>query len=89
MCDEIINAADSVSTNVTNIILTNVTNNVSINADDKKVTYKILCYILHTVLVVIVLLFIIAIIRYHMQGIDQNQKTYCLTNNIKGTSTDI
>ena len=89
MRDEIINAADSVSTNVTNIILTNVTNNVSINADDKKVTYKILCYILHTVLVVIVLLFIIAIIRYHMQDIDQNQKTYCLTNNIKGTSTDI
>ena len=66
MRDEIINAADSVSTNVTNIILTNVTNNVSINADDKKVTYKILCYILHTVLVVIVLLFIIVIIRYHM-----------------------
>ena len=89
MLDEIINAADSVSTNVTNIILTNVTNNVSINADDKKVTYKILCYILHTVLVVIVLLFIIAIIRYHMQDIDQNQKTYCLTNNIKDTSTDI
>ena len=34
-CDEIINVADSVSTNVTNSILINATSTVSINSDDK------------------------------------------------------
>ena len=46
MCDEIINATDSVSKNVTNIIATNMTNtnvmsNVSINSDIKKGKNKI------------------------------------------------
>ena len=60
MCDEIINVTDSVSTNVINTIIRNMTNTISINAistvsknsDDKKVRYKIDCYILHTVLLV-------------------------------------
>ena len=49
VCDEIINATDSVSANF----------------DNKKVRYKMYCYILHTVLLVFLLLFIIAIICYH------------------------
>ena len=64
-CNEIINVMDSVSTNVTNTIPTNVANTVSTNSGDKKVKYKIDCYILHTFLLVIILLFIIAIICYH------------------------
>ena len=53
--DEIISVMDIVSTKMTNTIATNV----SINSDDKKVRY---CYILHTVLLVIILLLIITII---------------------------
>ena len=45
----------------TNIIATNV----SINFQTNKVRYKIDCYILHTVSLVIVLPLIIAIICYH------------------------
>ena len=65
VCDEIINATNSVPTNVTSIISANVANTkaknvictVSINSDDKKVRYKMDCYILHTVLLAIILLF--------------------------------
>ena len=38
MCDEIINVANSVSTNVTNTMAKNVRSTVSINSDDNKVT---------------------------------------------------
>ena len=62
---KVINDRDSVSANVTNIVPTNVTSTVSINYDDKKVIYKINCYILYMVLLVIILLFIIAINCYH------------------------
>ena len=62
VCIEIINASDSVSTNVTSIIWTNVTSTMLTNSDDKKVRYKMYCYILYTVLLVIILLLIIAII---------------------------
>ena len=73
VCDEIINAIDNTSTNVTNTIPTimtkslsiNVTSAVSINSGDKKTSYKVDCYILHTFLLVITLLLIIAIIYYH------------------------
>ena len=73
MCDEIINVTDSVSTNVINTIIRNMTNTISINvmstvsknSDDKKVRYKIDCYILHTVLLVTTWLYIITIICYH------------------------
>ena len=53
---------DNVSTtNVTNTISTNVTSTMSISSDDKKVRYKMDCYILHTFLLVTILLFMIAI----------------------------
>ena len=52
---------DIVSTNMTNTIPTNM----STNSDGKKVRYKMDCYILHTVLLVMVLLFITIIICYH------------------------
>ena len=50
-----------VSTNVSNTISTNV----STNSDGERVRYKINCYILHAVLVVIILTLEIAIICYH------------------------
>ena len=54
-CDEIISVMDIVSTETTNTIEINV----SINSDDKNARYKINCYILHTVFLVIMLLLII------------------------------
>ena len=54
VCDEILSVMDIVSTKMTNTIATNV----SINCHSKKVRYKIDCYILHTVLLVIILLLI-------------------------------
>ena len=51
-CDEII------------YVMNNVPPNVSKNSDDKKVRNKMDCYILHTVLLVIILLFTMAIICY-------------------------
>ena len=73
MCDDIMNVADSVSTNgtytlstnVTNVVLTKVTRTVPINSHDKNVRYKMDCYILYAVLLVDILLFIIPIVRYH------------------------
>ena len=73
VCDKVINATDSVPTNVTNNIPTNITNTiskkvvstVSINSDDKKVRCKMHFYVLHTILLVIIVLFIIATICYH------------------------
>ena len=47
------------------IVLTNVTSTVSINSADRKVKYKMDCYFLHTILLVIILLCIITIICYH------------------------
>ena len=61
ICDEIIKAADCVSTHV----LTNVTSTVSINFHNKKASDIIDCYIPHTVLLMVILLFIAAIICYH------------------------
>ena len=52
VCDEII------------YVMNNVPPNVSKNSDDKKIRNKMDCYILHTVLLVIILLFIMAIICY-------------------------
>ena len=51
-----------VSTKNTNTIATNVTRRASVNFYSKKVRN---CYILHTVLLAIILLFIIIIICYH------------------------
>ena len=47
---------------------------VSINSDNKQVRYKMDRYILHTVFLLITLLFIIAITCYHIQDIGQNKK---------------
>ena len=55
MCDEIISVMDVVSTKMTNTIATNVMSTSSINCQSKKVRYKTDCYILHTVLLVIIL----------------------------------
>ena len=57
----VMNVMDIVSTKMTNT----VTINVSTNSDGKKVRYKMDCYILHTVLLVILLSLIITIICYH------------------------
>ena len=70
--DEIMYVMDVASTNLTNIIPTNVTNTILANVTSivpsnfhKKVRYKMDCYILHTVLLVIKLLLIITIVCYH------------------------
>ena len=52
-CHEILSVMDIVSTKMTNTIATNVTK----NCHSKKVRHKIDCYILHTVLLVIILLY--------------------------------
>ena len=59
-CDEIVIVIDNLPTKKTNTIATNVTSTASINC--KKVRD---CFILHTVLLAIILLLIIAIICYH------------------------
>ena len=59
--DEIIDVMDIASIKVTNNIATST---LSINSDGKNERYKIVCYILHTVLLVIILLLIIAIMCY-------------------------
>ena len=71
MCDELINAADSlltntIPTNMTNTMSTNITCTVSTNSDDKNARYKIIdCYILHSVLLVIVSLLLTDIVCFH------------------------
>ena len=62
-CDEIITIMDIVSTKKTNTIEANVTSTASINCHSKKVRD---CYVLHTVLLVIILLLIVTIICYHL-----------------------
>ena len=57
-CDDIISVMDIVSIKMTNTIA----KNLLIISDDKEVRY---CYILHTVLSVIILLLIITVICYH------------------------
>ena len=55
---------------MTNTILTNV----STSSDNKKLRYKMNCYILHKVLLVIIILLIIAIINYHYTKHRSKQK---------------
>ena len=64
--DEIVNVTDIGSTNLANTFLTNETNvtrTVPMNSDDNNVGCKMDGYILHTFVLVIILLFIIAIIQ--------------------------
>ena len=74
MCDEIINAMDIVSTNVTDTISTNIKSNVAINSGDKRVRYKMDCCILHKFSVVIMLLLTVAIICHHYTKYRSKQK---------------
>lgn len=56
----------------------------STNFDNKTVRFKVNCYILYTVLLVFILLFIIAIICYQYQKHSSKLKeTYYRTKNIK------
>ena len=84
-CDEIIIAAGSAPTNVPTIVMstvsTNVTRTASINVHNKKVRYKMNCYILYMVLLVVILLFIITVIGYHYAKNKSRQKKYWPTNN--------
>ena len=67
---KIINAADSVSKNVK----TDVTSTVSINIHNKKFRYKLDCYILQMVLVLVTFLFVIAFVCYHYTKHRSKQK---------------
>ena len=60
MCDETLNAADGVSTNGSANVMSSVSTNLH-----RKARYKMGCYILRTVLLLIILLFLIAIICHH------------------------
>ena len=75
-CDEIINAAGSAPTNVMSTVSTNVTRTASINVHNKKVRYKMNCYILYMVLLVVILLFIITVIGCHYAKNKSRQKKY-------------
>ena len=82
MCDEILNVADSISTNVINTVLTNVTSAVStnvssivsINSDDKIVGHKMGWCFFHTFLLETILLIITVIICYHYAKNKSKQK---------------
>ena len=65
---------DTVSTKMTNAIATNVMSTILTNYDNKKVRYKIDCYILHTVLLAIILLLITTIVCYHYAKHRSKQK---------------
>ena len=80
VCDKIITVMDSISTNVTNTISVIATSTVSINSDDKRVRYKMNCYILHTFYLATIVLFIIVIIAVIMENMG---KKYQNMNNIK------
>ena len=70
-CDEIIAVTNIVSTKMINTIAIST---ASITYHSKKVRYKIDCNILHTGLLVIILLLIIAIISYHYSKNRSKQK---------------
>ena len=72
VCNEIINVTDSVSTDVTSIILVNVRGTVLLISDNKKVRYEKDCYI--GVSTDIDILLIIAIICCHYANIIKTKK---------------
>ena len=61
-------------TNVTSTVSTNVMSTVSLNFRNKRVGYKMDCYILHTFLLVLILLFVIAIVCYRYAKHKSKQK---------------
>ena len=74
-CDEIIHAAVRVSANVRCTAHMNPANIASTILNDEKVRYKMDCYILHTVLLVTILLFITTIICHDYAKHRPKQKT--------------
>ena len=74
LCDQIIIVADSMSTNVRNAVSTNGTSTVSINSHNKKVRYKMNCYILHTFLLMTIYFLLSPLLDIIMQNIGQNTK---------------
>ena len=76
--DEIANYSDSVSTNMPANVMctvsTSVKKTVSTSFYNKAVRYKINCYIMHTVLLVVILLFIIVFTCYHFAKNRSKQK---------------
>ena len=80
MCDEIINAFDSVSanmsSNVTCTVPINALNTASTNFNNKKVGFKMNYCSLHTVLLLLILLLIIAIFVIITQSIVQDILTH-------------
>ena len=71
MCDSIVNAADSITTNGS----VKVMNSIPTNFRNKKVRFKMDCWILSTVLLLVILLFLITIICYHYTEHRPKQKT--------------
>ena len=65
MCYEILDGKDSVSKNISCSVLINAEKITSTNFDDQKIRYKMDFCILHTVLLGLVLLFLIAAIFCH------------------------
>ena len=74
LVQQFVNVTNHVPTNVANTISANATSTVPLNSDNKKVRYAINCYVLYTFLLVTILLFIITIICFVTQSIDQKQK---------------
>ena len=64
---------------MTNAILTKATSTVSINSDDKRVRYKMDCYILHAFVLVTILLFIIAICCHYAKQRSKQKNIGTLT----------
>ena len=74
VCNETTSVMNSISANT---ISTNVTSTVSIYFGDKKVKYKMNCYILHIFLFVTILVFIIIALPWFpiiTENISQNNK---------------
>ena len=70
-------------------VSTNVTSTASIICYNKKLRCKMGYYILHTILLVIILLFIIAIICYHYAKYREKIKKLLATNNIKMENNEL
>ena len=88
MCDEIITATDIVTTNMTNTVTENMTNTVSIDVTSTvSPNSEMYCYILHTFLLMIILLFIITFTCCHFTK--QETKTYWCTSNVKMENIDL
>ena len=66
--------SNTILTNVMVTVSINIRSTVSISPDDKRMRSKMDCYILHTFVLVIILLFIIAIIYYHYTRYRSKQK---------------